>query len=176
MDGETGERRKPAIQECSAAARLLGERLSIAAEGDVITYEEADKLTGGKTRGPHRHYWRTAREIARREADRVFVAVRSVGYRCLTNHTKAPVLHGDACSRMHRTSNRLRRNLDTIDMTPLNSEQRLAAVTAMTHAQFLASATSDRAAKRLSNAVERLGAESALTPPVVSKELFRRGK
>jgi len=159
------------IPECSVAARLLGELLARTPAGGLVTYEAADALTGADTR-KRRHYWRTAREIARREGARVFACVMRVGYRCLADGEKAPVLGESFRCRTHRAARRTRRNLDTIDMTGLDATGRLAAITAMTHASFIAEATAAGAAKRLTAVVEKSGVTAPLAPARVPKEIF----
>jgi hypothetical protein len=132
----------------SLDTQTICRRLREAGEGEVVTYEELQKLIG---RDPRKHGARTAVGQLLRDGI-VFKAIDNVGYKRLSDSEK--VKYGAAgIGSINRKARKTMRVLGSAQYDRLNAEDKLKHNTSMTLAAMAAASTAHDAMKRIERSV-----------------------
>lgn len=121
----TAEKKRP-LFEASVESRLIAERLSKAAIGEVVSYAELSELIGGDVRSQrNKSRCDTAMRNVLNEHRMVFGAVRNEGFQRLADSELAKV--GEQyIGRMKRTAKRAKKKMACVDFSKLTAEQSVA--------------------------------------------------
>lgn len=148
----TLEPKTKAIPERSAETSLLIKRLKTAKVGDVIQYEELNKLISGDVQDRHRYMLDTARRAVLNEDQIVFEAVHGEGIKRMNDEEILGV--GDQSrKRIHRISKRTAKKLICSNYEKLTPEQRLEWNTHMSVMGALTAVTKPSSVQKLKSAV-----------------------
>lgn len=111
------------IFELSADTRFIHQRLSKAAVGDVVEYEELTKLIGRDIRGAARHSLQSAIRLCQKDG-REFGAVMNVGIKRLSPE-EIVVAAEDQIARSRNAAKRGMRRLANADFAKLSADDQL---------------------------------------------------
>lgn len=151
MNAVLDESKRP-IAQISIDTRVLIDRLEKSAEGEVIPYDELNKLLGRDVRTVARHNVQSAmRHLESRGM--VFSTIRTVGIKLLTDSER--VGEGDTgINKVRRCARRAAKRLRFNKFEALSNEEKTRTLTAQSVLGAVTQFTKPTAVKRISESVE----------------------
>lgn len=141
------------VPRVSLETQQIFRRLETCAVGEVVTYEELNRVIGGDVTQNKRYALETAKRQLRRDKNMVFETVRKLGVKRLPDSEIVQNAKSDT-QRIHRISRRGLQKLNCVEAESLSAQELVQYNARVGHLGALFQATKLSQAKRIETAVE----------------------